>query len=514
MSARNQHPGPDRDWLPPPPQGPDVAAAEALLRRQLAQEEVVRQAHAANDAQTALALQQEESGLLAQRLAAEEATARLLEALRQEEQDRAVAVEVARLQAAEQRDSDAEAARALYRQEQEAHHARKRAEEEATARLLQALRQQEEARVAEQMAADAEIALALRQEEQVIHLSRRLAEEEATAWLVQALRLEEQDRALAAQLEQEQAAVVAAQLAADTEAAEAQQAALRAQQALCRFCDALMVAPRQAPPELHCQREECQEKGRHFCSQRLPCGHPCGGLFGEEKCPPCTRCNLHDDACPVCLDGFPEGPVLQLDCGHVFHHACVAGMVAEVAARGRHVDFNRLQCPLRCPGLIRHPALPEADPLHDLHLQLTAEALHRAQQDAAHPADNSPPAEDLLRQYPFYTCFVCGDTFCTGAGCVVGEPDPAAVLCSSCQARRQAGCLVHGNDHLGWKCYFCCQSATFECGAAARRFCDSCHALGYDAPARPCDPATCPLGGAHPANPCDFAMGCALCRGR
>ena len=54
-----------------------------------------------------------------------------------------------------------------------------------------------------------------------------------------------------------------------------------------------------------------QEHAKNACTKTLPCGHPCGGIRGEETCLPCLhgcqgRDLLKQDADDMCMICFTE----------------------------------------------------------------------------------------------------------------------------------------------------------------------------------------------------------------
>eukprot|EP00668_Euglena_longa_P046216 GGOE01061900.1.p1 GENE.GGOE01061900.1~~GGOE01061900.1.p1 ORF type:complete len:443 (+),score=82.16 GGOE01061900.1:43-1371(+) len=409
--------------------------------------------------------------------------------------------------------ADAEAAFLLSQQELAAQ--KRRMDMEASAGTLEAFGQEErdrslalqleqEAVRQAQLAADAEAAFLLSQQEHTAHRVQRQLDEEASARLLETFRQEELH----------QAALLAAQLASDIEAAEDLQGEEKGRQVECRFCSAVIAVEADAQQGFHCSSEMCQEKGQRFCDKLLSCGHPCGGVRGEKECTPCVRCTLSHDRCAICLDKFPQNPVIKLVCGHVVHRDCMAESMEQCAVKGQKVFPRLLICPLTCPGVINHPSLPACSHFGNLYRRMVADALHRAIQAKKCTTDSPLEEMVLLGSHPFFICFTCGEPFSNDAICCVeGEPEPEAVLCKSCQVVEQATCQEHGNEQLLYKCYYCCQPASFVCGGASRRFCNACHNLGFNAPAKLCDPANCAVHGKHPANPCDFVVGCALCRG-
>ncbi len=84
---------------------------------------------------------------------------------------------------------------------------------------------------------------------------------------------------------------------------------------------------------------------------RSDCGHLCSGVSGEKPClKDCLQCSEQgDEFCTICYcEDLRSQPVLQMDCGHKFHHLCWIKQVESGFPRLR-VTFGHIQCPL-CKG--------------------------------------------------------------------------------------------------------------------------------------------------------------------
>lgn len=62
----------------------------------------------------------------------------------------------------------------------------------------------------------------------------------------------------------------------------------------CRYCDEPLNAKNKSNTTVQalidiCNNKDCQELASSACTKMLPCGHPCGGVKGEQKCLPCLR---------------------------------------------------------------------------------------------------------------------------------------------------------------------------------------------------------------------------------
>lgn len=137
------------------------------------------------------------------------------------------------------------------------------------------------------------------------------------------------------------------------------------------------------------------------CRRPLPCGHPCGGIPSENSCAPCLveGCQPHygDGCCPVCADPWASNAVIQLDCGHIFHHACIKQMLQN-RWHGSRITFGFMTCPL-CKSSISHPDLYEImSQLIHLYDQIKSKALTRLQHDGLfNSSDVTDPSGNISR---------------------------------------------------------------------------------------------------------------------
>jgi len=130
--------------------------------------------------------------------------------------------------------------------------------------------------------------------------------------------------------------------------------------------------------------------------------------------------------------------------------------------------------------------------------------------------------EEGLRVLNFYQCFSCQSIYYGGLR-VCGEAGvnipPEELLCSSCRNH----CEIHGDDHMIYKCRFCCTVASYFCFGHTH-FCESCHANAFELlqgsnqgylkheVAQCSGSDLCPLKIDHPPNGEEFAIGCAMCK--
>jgi len=264
----------------------------------------------------------------------------------------------------------------------------------------------------------------------------------------------------------------------------------------------------------------------------VPCLAGCGGPMPAPT-----------DECALCGDApFFAGPVAQLECGHVFHAACVR---ARLAARWptEHMSFAFLSCAL-CRARLApadHAAFADAlAPLAAKEKELHAKVLLRLRMEKMDRAPEVTVAggkffnDELgfgLDRYAYYECYTCKKPFFGGlrhCGPARGEIDPKELICAACVPGAGGGvCSKHGEDFMAWKCVFCCSPSVFVCGGTHN--CDSCHNRFGEMcsmrtegrlPACPAAPqghslaagTPCPLGGNHPPPGEEFSMGCSACR--
>ncbi|CAJ0567082.1 unnamed protein product, partial [Mesorhabditis spiculigera] len=104
-----------------------------------------------------------------------------------------------------------------------------------------------------------------------------------------------------------------------------------------------------------CGHTECQEFNRIACQKSLPCGHRCCGIAGEESCLECMQCPREgtsqdgDDVCVICFtDRLGAAPCIKIECGHIFHYACVRA-VLEKRWNGPRILFRFMNSP-SCNG--------------------------------------------------------------------------------------------------------------------------------------------------------------------
>ncbi len=111
------------------------------------------------------------------------------------------------------------------------------------------------------------------------------------------------------------------------------------------------------------------------------------------------------------------------------------------------------------------------------------------------------------------TCYA-GKHECAAADEELDDAEPwKCINCLDCDQDFPTTCQVHGDQHVAFKCFFCCNIATFFCGGKTH-FCEQCHKHGWGA--TPMKKGECRPGcdGRHPDHGTKkiHCLGCVLCR--
>ena len=87
------------------------------------------------------------------------------------------------------------------------------------------------------------------------------------------------------------------------------------------------------------------------------------------------------------------------------------------------------------------------------------------------------------------------------------------INCLDCDQDFPATCEVHGDQHVAFKCFFCCNIATFFCGGKTH-FCEQCHKHGWNATPMPKGECRPGCDGRHPDHGTKkiHCLGCVVCR--
>lgn len=209
-------------------------------------------------------------------------------------------------------------------------------------------------------------------------------------------------------------------------------------------------------------------------------------------CLPCLHCDLKsaDEYCLICYcDSLAAQPCIQLQCGHVFHAACVKAQV-HAGYPGIRISFKYLKCPV-CSEQFKHWSMEDVmRPALQLEAQVSKMALQqlRAEGMEKHPSivDDAggdfynDPLAFAMHEYVFYKCFKCQRPYFGGNyRCNIAEDDDeedhADLVCPRCSLVDVQECPQHGKEWIAFKCRFCCTLATYTCWGNTH-FCANCHA--------------------------------------
>lgn len=319
------------------------------------------------------------------------------------------------------------------------------------------------------------------------------------------------------------------------------------------------------PPSL-----SCAEKERRACGKRHECGHWCGGLRGEARCPPCLHATCRtpsasssalvasslaavakqklpnvDEWCAICwTESLGAAPVVHLTCGHVVHHHCADTMVRKGNVGGRRLTFKNIKCPL-CQVIMRHPSFDcHVVPEFNMYQKVRRKAVQRwvVEQRGPAPRSNDVGDEDAIavlaiQKMNFFECSQCNEPYYGGEVECGGRDDEEQdldedvqaalameLVCRGCASKGQRQCPEHGTEFLGWKCRYCCEHEAHYFCFGTTHFCHVCHDVWQSGVeqrrklqvGRPClGKGRCILGGRHP-QVCkngrdEYALGCSIC---
>lgn len=298
----------------------------------------------------------------------------------------------------------------------------------------------------------------------------------------------------------------------------------------CRYCD----NPAQSSDPPVCDAPLCRSRGQQACVVPKGCGHHCYGSCGEQTCVSCLEegCPAKhpqqsaDDYCVICFtDALADSPCLQLECGHVFHKACVEKKIEQRWPCAR-INFKFLQCPLCEKEMAHHLLAKSMAPVNKLRETLEKRYEDRLKIEGMDECDalTNPqssyykkPLQYAADQFNYYQCSKCKRPYFGGLrrcqDVERDEPDKSDLICGGCCAG-SAQCDRHGHHYLEWKCKYCCNTAVWFCWGTTH-FCELCHSPPRKTVREECEgEERCPLGAKHPPNGTEFALGCAMCRSK
>jgi len=324
----------------------------------------------------------------------------------------------------------------------------------------------------------------------------------------------------------------------------------------CRFCGQKLKG-NIGPDDDVCNDNDCKERFKFACKNKLQCGHKCFGVNGEINCPPCidNECpqfkgeygQNKDDYCIICYsEGLGASPIVVLSCGHYMHYLCVKKRL-ETKWIGPKITFNHCLCP-SCNKWFDCNSVPELQKMIDENKKLYEEikemSLKRLKfedldKDPRLTDPNSPwynkKVEFALKRLSYYMCYICKKPYFAGRRECGNDPnmnnddpnknyDPKDCVCGKdanlSGVAGKTNCAKHGKDFIEYKCKFCCKIASWFCWGTTH-FCEDCHkrqcnndyVSKYPKDRLPkCNKATCEVGGNHPPNGEEYALGCSICR--
>jgi len=322
----------------------------------------------------------------------------------------------------------------------------------------------------------------------------------------------------------------------------------------CRFCEATIDQSKVThKPDLRypgwdnvCHLQECQDRRKQSCGKIHPCGHPCIGIRGETKCPPCFHPDCvpkggktHDDYCTICyVEGWSAAPCVQLECKHVFHYHCLMQKLKTRWPAAR-VVFKYLRCG-ECNRPIKNEMLKRTLYSHEkLKKKVERLALDQLKREGFDEDKRLHDKNDkyynnkalfAMDRLAYYICYKCKKPYYGGMRkCDAQDIDKwneKHLVCGGCRmGSNKKSCKIHGTEFIVWKCKFCCSRGSWFCWGNTH-FCDKCHKRqeGGDylnrkpMSAHPkCpgiesgNPMDCPLKVKHPPNGTNFCLGCNVC---
>lgn len=263
------------------------------------------------------------------------------------------------------------------------------------------------------------------------------------------------------------------------------------------------------------------------CEEVLGCGHKCCGYAGETEHLPCLEDGCEgggvangseepvrkkfqsgSDECAICLDELKLGVCIQLECGHIWHFACLRDQLrVGQPNKARRLQFTGCCCGM-CGQFCEHEKLRDIlSVVSTLKTQVSAMALDQARVDqlaestavtTVGDAYYNKVLEYALHIYAFYLCSICENPYFGGTvTCGENNDDvdiPAAErLCPNCNDR--GGVVCQDNTHQAfyvWKCRYCCSEAKLFCFGNVH-FCTECHARSSTLPrGGKLEPKACP----------------------
>ncbi|XP_052770015.1 uncharacterized protein LOC128209822 isoform X1 [Mya arenaria] len=207
------------------------------------------------------------------------------------------------------------------------------------------------------------------------------------------------------------------------------------------------------PPTFYYYKKHPKLASSKVCTKELDCGHMCCGYRYEAECPPCLDPDCRgngeqnkEDICVICMDMLGALPIIQSQCGHIFHLKCIR-QVLKKRWVGPRINFNFLRCPI-CSAKLKHPAIRSMlQSVTGLEEDITDKAMLMLRKDgllfAAEITDRESPYFNdrdryALDRYQYYMCVDCKKPFYGGIknGECVHEDREEDATCDKCTHRR------------------------------------------------------------------------------
>lgn len=343
----------------------------------------------------------------------------------------------------------------------------------------------------------------------------------------------------------------------------------------CIFCDKQIEY---SLNKKHCDESQCVTLFKYKCKKILSCGHDCYLSCTSKNC----RClvknciknhrksnqnipvehlprsflnfnkniKISDDIednignCIYCLENLIKFPLIELDCGHLFHHKCISSLFSSNKVnKGDNISLNFIKCCIcfNKLSLSNHQDLQSfVNYYNELENSISNIIYEKIDQDEISSMNEikdplnkyfNLPFEWCKNKMEFYLCFKCEEPFYGGLkDCNenniendTNSKDKSNVVCINCIdsniVQGKLCCELHGRSRIVFKCKFCCSEASHFCFGTTH-FCEDCHLKQLngelltskkikDLPV--CDPNTCFLKGNHPINGIEYSLGCELC---
>lgn len=192
--------------------------------------------------------------------------------------------------------------------------------------------------------------------------------------------------------------------------------------------------------------------------------------------------SAYKSPCWICKESS-DITTQKLACGHTIHRGCLKDQLHAIEQweGGTTLPVGLVQCGLCRSWLSRTRT---AGHLNALYKRFRYLAKYRT------------PSEEIAKCKDCRKLITVAKTNCSD------ENQVNDIVCRGCAIK----CPTHGQDHVIYKCRFCCSPAVWRCNSIGL-LCQSCHNTS------PRDPKPCDCGLPHPTNGSFelHMLSCALC---